>query len=55
MTLQDIGLKYSTDKATYHGYLDFYEKYIDKENVKRFLAKKGWADKINLLLSLREN
>jgi hypothetical protein len=37
MTLQEIGLKYYTDKATYHGYLDFYEKYIDKENIKRFL------------------
>lgn len=37
MSLQEIGLKYNTDKATYHKYLDFYEKYIDKNNVKRFL------------------
>jgi hypothetical protein len=37
MKLQDIGLKYNTDKATYHNYLDFYEKHIDKDKVKRFL------------------
>jgi hypothetical protein len=37
MKLQDIGLKYNTDKATYHKYLDFYEKHIDKDKVKRFL------------------
>jgi len=37
MKLQDIGLKYNTDKATYHKYLDFYEKHINKDKVKRFL------------------
>lgn len=36
-TLNEIGLKYATDKATYHKYLDFYEKHIDRKNVKRFL------------------
>jgi hypothetical protein len=37
MKLQDIGLKYNTDKATYHKYLDFYEKHINKDKVNRFL------------------
>jgi hypothetical protein len=36
-SLQEIGLKSKTDKATYHLYLDFYEKYIEKDSVKRFL------------------
>lgn len=36
-SLQDIGLKYGTDKATYHMYLDFYEKHIDPLKVDRFL------------------
>jgi len=36
-SLQEIGLKTKTDKATYHLYLDFYEKYIDKKSVKKFL------------------
>lgn len=29
MNLQEIGLKYNTDKATWHGYLNFYEKYLN--------------------------
>lgn len=29
--LQEIGLKYGTDKATYHYYLDFYETYLPKQ------------------------
>lgn len=37
MSLHEIGLKYKTDKATYHLYLDFYEKYIQKDSIKRFL------------------
>lgn len=37
MRLQEIGLKYQTDKATYHKYLDFYEQHIKRESVKRFL------------------
>jgi hypothetical protein len=30
MTLHDIGLKHGTDKATYHNYLRFYERYLTK-------------------------
>lgn len=39
MTLQEIGLKYQTDKATYHLYLDIYEHYLIpiKSNIKRML------------------
>jgi len=37
MNLNSIGLKHGTDKATYHFYLDFYEKHIDKSKVNRFL------------------
>lgn len=37
MSLQEIGLKHGTDKATYHMYMDVYEKHIDRENTKRFL------------------
>jgi len=36
-SLQEIGLKTKTDKATYHLYLDFYEKHIDRKSVKKFL------------------
>lgn len=36
-SLQEIGLKHGTDKATYHQYLDFYEKYMDKNSIKKFL------------------
>ena len=36
-SLHKIGLRHATDKATYHNYLDFYEKNIDRKNVKRFL------------------
>jgi hypothetical protein len=36
-SLQEIGLKTKTDKATYHLYLDFYEKYIDRKYVQKFL------------------
>lgn len=28
-TLQEIGLSFGTDKATFHGYCDFYEKYFE--------------------------
>jgi hypothetical protein len=37
MSLNNLGLKYNTDKATYHGYLDFYKKHIDRSKVNRFL------------------
>jgi hypothetical protein len=36
-SLHSIGEKYQTDKATYHMYLDFYEKYLNKDDVDRFL------------------
>jgi len=36
-SLQNIGYKYQTDKATYHMYLDFYEKYLHKDDINRFL------------------
>lgn len=38
--LHDIGLKHGTDKATYHGYCDFYEEHLPKPEsgrVKRLL------------------
>lgn len=31
MTLQEIGMKHKTDKATYHKYCDFYEKTLPKK------------------------
>ena len=37
MKLHDIGLKYKTDKSTYHDYMNIYEKYISRKNTKRFL------------------
>lgn len=37
MSLHQIGLKYGTDKSTYHCYMDVYEKYFKKESVSRFL------------------
>lgn len=36
-SLHQIGLKYNTDKSWDHGYMDFYEKNINRENIKRFL------------------
>lgn len=39
MKLHDIGLKYQTDKATYHLYLDIYEEYLNpiKNSIKKML------------------
>lgn len=38
MTLDEIGLKYNTDKSSRaHGYLDFYEKYFPKDLQGRIL------------------
>ena len=37
MNLHEIGLKHQTDKATYHQYLNFYEKFIKPDKVRRFL------------------
>lgn len=36
-TLHEIGLKYQTDKSTYHQYMDFYENHLDRKSIKRFL------------------
>lgn len=37
MNLHDIGLKYGTDKSTYHQYMNFYENNIDPNSISRFL------------------
>jgi len=39
MTLQELGIKYNTDKATYHNYLNFYEQYLkpQKDTFKKIL------------------
>jgi hypothetical protein len=37
MNLHEIGLKHGTDKSTYHHYMNFYERHINKKEVKRFL------------------
>lgn len=37
LSLHEIGMKYGTDKATFHKYMDFYEGYLDRGNTKRFL------------------
>lgn len=42
MSLYELGLKHGTDKATYHNYLPFYEKRIDKKSTKRFLEIGIW-------------
>lgn len=33
MTLHELGLKYGTDKATWHEYCDFYEDHIPHDNI----------------------
>lgn len=30
MTLQELGIKYNSDKATWHDFCDFYDKHLDK-------------------------
>jgi hypothetical protein len=57
MILQELGLKYQTDKATYHLYLDVYEQYLNpiKHKIKRILeigikdgnSIKMWRDWFN--------
>ena len=37
LSLHEIGLKYSTDKSTYHEYMDFYQKYLDRNKILKFL------------------
>lgn len=40
-TLQEIGLKHKTDKATFHKYCDFYEKHLPNRNAKIRLLEIG--------------
>ncbi len=52
MNLNDLGFIHQTDKATYHQYTPFYEKYLDKNNIWKFLeigvqggnSHKMWRD-----------
>lgn len=44
MILQQIGLKHGTDKATYHQYLDFYQKHLPKRTFKGRLLEIGVMD-----------
>lgn len=44
MSLHDIGLKYNTDKATFHKYLDFYEKKLPKRDFSGRLLEIGIMD-----------
>lgn len=48
MILQDIGLKYETDKATFHKYMDFYQKNLPKRNFKGRLLEIGVMDGYSL-------
>jgi 23S rRNA U2552 (ribose-2'-O)-methylase RlmE/FtsJ len=41
MTLQEIGLKYGTDKATFHKYCDFYEQELPGRNFNGRLLEIG--------------
>lgn len=42
--LQDIGLKFGTDKATHHKYLDFYAEYMPKRDFSGRLLEIGIRD-----------
>lgn len=44
MNLQQIGLKHNTDKATFHKYLDFYEKHLPDRTFKGRLLEIGIMD-----------
>jgi spermidine synthase len=44
MLLHDTGLKHNTDKATYHKYLDFYQKHLPKRTFKGRLLEIGVMD-----------
>lgn len=37
MTLTEIGKKYGTDKATHHGYTDFYEEILKGRDIKKMI------------------
>lgn len=42
--LNNIGLKYGTDKATFHKYLDFYEEWLPKRTFKGRVLEIGVMD-----------
>jgi hypothetical protein len=42
--LNDIGLKYGTDKATFHKYLDFYQRHLPDRSFKGRLLEIGVMD-----------
>lgn len=44
MILQELGLKHNTDKATYHKYLDFYQKHLPKRTFAGRLLEIGVMD-----------
>lgn len=44
MTLQEIGLKYGTDKATHHQYLDFYAEHLPDRDFAGRLLEIGIRD-----------
>lgn len=48
MKLQHIGLKHNTDKATYHKYLDFYQKHLPKVEFAGRLLEIGVMDGASL-------
>lgn len=48
MTLQEIGLKHETDKATFHKYCDFYQKHLPKRGFKGRLLEIGVMDGASL-------
>lgn len=50
MSLQQIGLKYGTDKATFHQYCSFYEGYLPKPTEVKALIEIGVLENKSLLM-----
>lgn len=48
MTLQQLGLKYNTDKAFFHKYLDFYEQHLPDRSFEGRLLEIGIMDGASL-------
>lgn len=48
MTLQQLGEKYGTDKATYHRYCDFYQQHLPNRNDIAMLLEIGVKDGASL-------
>lgn len=48
MLLHDLGMKHNTDKAFFHQYLDFYQKYLPKRTFKGRLLEIGVMDGASL-------